>query len=195
MTQPNFLQVQNSLTRACAFVVAHPDLESSNLYAEHLEEMCTAFEDRTEANDRLYTTWRERLGEQGVAARDAKRAYDRVLELADEHAYDDAPVRPIVYTDEEQLFPLVRETISWLGTKNDEWEWLSASQAELEQSLEETTRRGTIAEDARVVFTVDVKRRIAVYDASVALLREYLKDAKREGSRYASFSAVTLDIL
>lgn len=195
MTQPNFLQVQNSLNRASEFVKAHPDLESSKLYAAQLEDMRSAFEDRTDQNDRLYTEWRERLGEQGSAARDVKRAYDRVLELADEHAYDDAPTRPIVYTDEDQLFPLVRDTISWLNSKNDEWEWLANSRTTLEEALEETSRRRTIADDARVVFTLDVKRRISVYDASVALLREYLHDAKREGSRYESFSAVALDIL
>ena len=195
MTQPNFLQVQNSLNRASEFVKAHPDLESSKLYGEQLDEMRIAFEERTGQNDALYTIWRERLGEQGKGARDVKHTYDRVVDLADEHAYDDVPARPIVYTDEEQLFPLVRDTISWIASKNDEWEWLGASRLELEEALEEASRRRTISDDARIVFTVDVKRRIAVYDASVALLREYLHDAKREGSRYESFSAVALDIL
>ena len=195
MTQPNFLQVQNSLNRACAFVKAHPDLDSSGLYAAKLDDMRDMFEKHTEDNDRLYTAWRERLGDQGSAARDVKLAYDRILELADEHGYDDVPARPIVYSDEEQLFPLVRETIAWIESKNDEWDWLAKSQEELEEALEEASRRRTISEDARVEFTVDVKRRIAAYDASVALLREYIKDAKRDGSRYESFEAVALDVL
>lgn len=195
MTQPNFLQVQNSLDRACAFVNAHPDLESSGLYAGKLEEMRQIFKDHTEQNDRLYTCWRERLGEQGSAARDVKLSYDRVVELADEHGYDDIPSRPIVYSDEEQLFPLVRETISWINAKNDEWGWLATSRTELGEALEEASRCRGIAEDARVEFTVDVKRRIAAYDASVALLREYLRDARRDGSRYESFADVALDVL
>ncbi len=195
MTQPNFLQVQNSLDRAVEFVQAHPDLESSRLYGEGLQDMQAAFTDRTTRNDELYTQWRVLLGHQGGAARDVKLEYDRVLELADEHAYDDAPERPIVYSDEEQLFPLVREVIAWLNAKGDQWEWTGKKATSLGELLEEASRRRKISDDARVQFTVDVKRRIGAYDSAVALLREYLKDAKREGAAYESFAAVKLDVL
>lgn len=195
MTQPNFLQVQNSLDRAVEFVESHPDLESSGLYGPALGELRAAFLDRTTRNDELYTRWRVLLGEQGCASRDVKLEYDSVLELADEHAYDDAPKRPIVYSDEEQLFPLVRETINWLAAKGDQWEWIAKKITALEELIEEAKRRRKISENARIEFTVDVKRRISVYDSAVALLREYLKDAKRDGSAYDSFAAVTLDIL
>ncbi|MFT6400384.1 MAG: hypothetical protein ACJAYU_005155 [Bradymonadia bacterium] len=195
MTQPNFLQVQNSLDRAVEFVKAHPDLESSRLYGEGIEEMQAVFGACTTRNDVLYTKWRVLLGLQGGAARDVKLEYDRVLELADEHAYDDAPKRPIVYSDEEQLLPLVRETIAWLAAKGEQWEWTAKKIASLEELLEDASRRRKISDDARIEFTADVKRRIGAYDASVALIREYLKDAKREGEAYESFAALKLDIL
>lgn len=195
MTQPNFLQVQTSLDRAVAFVDAHPGLSSSERYGDALRAMRARFFAQTKATDERYTEWRGLRAAENTQYRDVKRLYDEVVELADEHGYDDVPRQRVVYTDEEHLNRLVDATIAWIDSKDGEWDWLGEKRAEfLRRRAEAESRRAAHAEVFHA-YTVEVKRRVTAYDDAVALIREYLTDAAREGRQFESFAGLQLDVL
>lgn len=195
MTQPNFLQVQTSLDRSCAFTEAHPGLSCTNLYKERLFDMRARFAAHTAATDRSYTAWRNLVASEATQYRDIKRVYDHVVELADEHGYDDVPRAQIIYTDEQTLFMLVNQTIVWMESKDEEWDWLSTKVAEFRKLIAESKERKSAADDAFQMYTVDVKRRVNAYDDATALLREFLKDATPEAKKFDGFGRLQLDVL
>lgn len=195
MTQPNFLQVQSSLDRACAFVEAHPDLESSSRYGQSIAAMRERFLAATRATDARYTAWRQALGAELGRYQQIKTEYDRVVELADEHGYDDVPRRRIVYTESDQLFRLVGDSVAWLRKQGDEWPWMAERATHLERLVEESTARARAATALYQQYTVEVKRRVTAYDDAVALMREFLADAKRDGSEFDDFERIRIDVL
>lgn len=195
MTQPNFLQVQTSLDRACAFVEAHPDLSSSARYGAALAAMRDRFVESTRSTDASYSRWRNALGEERSRYRDVKHVLDDIAALADEHGYDDAPRARIIYTDTEQLRPLAEQTRQWLGDHSDDWTWVSEQAARLQNVLAESADLAAQATRLYQQYTVAVKRRVTAYDDAVALVREYFVDAKREGERFDDFARVKLDVL
>jgi len=195
MTQPNFLQVSNSIERVCAFVDAHPDVSSSERYGSKLEALRRQWDAATSATDRSYIGWRDRVGAELQAVRSMKLAVDRVVELADEHGYHDVPRRRVVYDDAAQVFALVEDTMSWLESKGADWPWIATMTAEIDTLRQASTaRRGEAAQCYRD-YCVEVKRRVEAYDAAVALLREYLRDAGRDSARFDDFATLQLDVL
>lgn len=193
MTQPNFLQVQTSLDRACAFVETHPDLQSSERYGARLSEMRARFAKATRDTDGRYTEWRKAVGNELGEYQLIKQEYDRVLEMADEHGYDDAPQRRIVYSEADQLFALVEETVAWLRGLGDEWAWTGEAAEKLTRLVEESRGRAAAQKALYQQYTVEVKRRVSAYDDAVSLIREYLADARRDGGRFEDYAALRLD--
>ncbi len=195
MTQPNFLQVQTSLDRSCAFVEAHPGLECSERYGAALADMRDQFARQTGATDRRFTEWRMLIAEETKQYRDIKLCYDEVLELAEEHGYEDAPRQAIVYADEAHLFNLIGITMEWLSGLGDEWAWPAKMKAELTKKLAEAASRKASTQECFQQYTVEVKRRVDAYDGAVSLLREFLKEARVDGGKFDDFSRLALDVL
>ncbi len=195
MTQPNFLQVATSLKRAVAFCEARPELQSSQRYGEGVREAREHFEHATRETDATYTRWRQLLGEELKEFRDMRLEYDRVMALADEHGYDDAPRRKIVYTERDHLMTLIGETIAWLKGHEGEWDWIAESIGALESHVAEARRRRKMSQVTYEAYTISVKARVAAYDHSVALVREYLRDANSEARGDEALARVQLDVL
>lgn len=194
MTTPNYLQVETALKRAVAFASDHPELTSTPHYQPLLEEMCVRFEAATAETDKVYSEWRLRRGDRMRAFRDMRLEYDRVVELADEHAYDDVPRRKIVYTEEDSLIGLIDATCEWLLSKGDEWAWTREREAALRahKAKAESLREDC---DARFQnYSIVVKYRVAAYADSVALLREYHREAKRDAGRSSGVEGFSLEI-
>lgn len=195
MTQPNFLQVATSLKRAVAFCEARPELVSTQRYGEAVREAREHFEHATRETDATYTRWRQLLGEELKEFRDMRLEYDRVMALADEHGYDDAPRRKIVYTERDHLMTLIGETITWLKAHEGEWDWISECIGALESHVAEARRRRKMSQVTYEAYTISVKARVAAYDHSVALVREYLRDANSEARGDQALARVQLDVL
>ncbi|MCB9519564.1 MAG: hypothetical protein H6698_04845 [Myxococcales bacterium] len=195
MTQPNYLQVQTALDGAVRYCAAHPDLSSSGVYADRLAAMRDAFDAATTQTDASYSRWRVVLGEELKALKAVKVEYDRTLELADEHGYDGLPKGQIVYTEPTQLQPIVEATIDWLSARSTEWPWMASRAAVLRSGLTTAATRKRDAEAAYTRYTVDVKGRVVAYDQAVALLREYIHDARRDAGHHHPYDGVVLDVL
>jgi hypothetical protein len=120
-------------------------------------------------------------------------AYDRVLELADEHAYDDAPTRKIVYTEEDDLLALIADTVAWLESKREEWDWPGEQAALLQTLVAEAVELRKTAEAKFQKYSIIVKYRVAAYGDAVSLLREYLRELHADPG--SAEGAPELDVL
>jgi len=194
MTQPNFLQVANSLRFAVTFCEEHPGYRSSERYHESLRAARDYFAKATLETDHLYTRWRQLLGEELKQFRDARLAYDRAAALADEHAYDAFPRRKIVYTDRELLLTLLRETVAFLDGEGDTWPWLKEQSRILSDHIQEAQRRRKLASVMYDSYVAAVKARVTAYNHAVPLVREYVSDARPELNTADDFSRVEIDV-
>lgn len=193
MTQPNFLQVTNALSASVAFARANPDRMSTAHYRELLEQMQARWAAATKETDTVYTEWRVLRGDRMRAFRKLRVAYDRVLELADEHAYDDVPTRQIVYTEEDDLLALIDDTVAWLDGKGDEWEWLAEQASLLRASRASCVELRKDSEAKFRKYSIIVKVRVAAYGDAVSLVREYLREIDSEPG--TASDAPVLDVL
>lgn len=194
MTTPNYLQVETALKRATAFASSNPELTSTSHYLGLLEEMQARFAAATAETDSVYAGWRLRRGDRMRAFRDMRLEYDRVVELADEHAYDDVPRKKIVYTEEDSLLELIDATCAWLSSKGDEWAWTADKEASL-KAQKATAMNLREDCDARFQnYTVVVKYRVAAYADAVALLREYHREAARDARGSEAVDGFSLEV-
>jgi hypothetical protein len=193
MTQPNFLQVERALTGSLAFVAANPNRISSVQYGSALSEMHARWLAATEETDLMYSDWRTVRGDRMRQFRRIRVVYDQVLELADEHAYDDAPTRKIVYTEEEDLLALVDDTLAWLDSKGTEWDWVTERAMQLRTLRAEAVELRKTSEAKFQKYSIIVKYRVAAYGDAVSLLREYLRELHADPG--SAEGAPELDVL
>lgn len=193
MTQPNFLQVTNALTASVDYARSNPDRTSSSHYLSALEQMAARWEAATTETDSLYTEWRLLRGDRMREFRKLRLAYDRVLELADEHAYDDVPRRQIVYTEEDTLLELIDDTLAWIDGKGDEWAWCGEHAGTMRGLVDSALSLRADCDGKFRKYSVVVKIRVAAYGDAISLLREYLREVDSEPGTAAG--APVLDVL
>lgn len=194
MYQPNFLEVETRLRRAVAFCDAHPELVSSRDYRGRLQAILQHFMDVTQSTDRLYTSWRLKLGEQLLAFKRARQDWDRIVALCDEHAVDGLPRKPIVYTEFAPLIERLRETVAFLDAHPADWDWMTEMSRRLERAIGEAEELKKQAATIYGDYTVQVKRRVAAWEDAVAILKEYLGDSRLEAKRLDGYRDLEMRI-
>ncbi|TVR04997.1 MAG: hypothetical protein EA398_00720 [Deltaproteobacteria bacterium] len=194
MYQPNFLEVETRLRRAVVFCSTHHELRSSADYRDRLAAVLDHFERTTRATDALHTSWRLKLGEQLLAYKRARLAWDTAVALCDEHGVEGVPRDKIVYTEGDQLVALIEKTIAFLEERRTEWPWVEEKIRVLRSGITESR---AVERDADTIFAnyrVEVKRRVAAWEDAVALLKEYLRDSRLEASSLAGYRGLELRI-
>lgn len=177
MSQPNFLQVANSVQQCLDFCAAHPEVTASARYQDALLRVGGQFSRATVATDATYTKWRQLLGQELTAFREARLDYDRVVARCDEHGMDDVPRRRIVYHERDALLGLLTETAQWLRKHEAAWGWVAGDARTLEQHITDARARKAQADDAFLAYTSHVRARVEAYANATALVREFLRDA------------------
>ena len=193
MYQPNYLEIDTKLAAALAFCERHPELRSAE-YGPAVRSVLERFRQVTRETDAHYTEWRVLLGKQLTAFKQARLSYDRGVALADEHGYDDFPRRKIVYTEEEHLLRLLADAMAWLKPREGEWPWIAELHGALQRHVQEAKQIRRQTDHVYQDYTHIIKRRVRAYQDSVAMLREFLRDVRAEGSFVEEAKAFTLDL-
>ena len=194
MSQPNFLQVERSLHNAIAFVNKHPSLLSSKFYKDSLTTSSNRFLQMTKETDLDYRNWRQLLGRQLLAFKSIRLAFSDLWALCDEHAYD-IPKRRVLYTEEEEVFKLLDESIAFLEDKKDQWPWIEKMYALLLELKEDAKTRQKQTKRLYQAYTITVKTRVDGYQKAVSLVREYVKDAREDSTHLDGFKDISFDIV
>jgi hypothetical protein len=193
MTQPNFLQVANSLQNAITFCGANPGYRAASSYAAQLSAMASTFEEATRQTDARYTRWRQRVGEELLRLREIRMELQRIAELADEHGYT-LPTRRILYTERDDLLRVVNETTQALTPHSSDWEWIPARLSALKQLVELHDRKLREAGLLYTEYTVAIKQRVSAYEVAVRLIEEFCRDARSDVRQASELDAVSLEV-
>lgn len=180
MSQPNFLQVERSLSAAVAWCTTHNGAPSAKAYGASLVAMQRAFDEVRLETNATYTSWRSRYGEELRAFKRLRLAIEATRELADEHAIDGCPERSILYTERAEIHALAHETIAFLAPHASQWSWIARQSDEMTRSMAQSDADKAAAEAAYATYTVSVKRRVGIYAEAVALLNEFLEESKAD---------------
>jgi hypothetical protein len=192
MTQPNFLSVTRSLKAAIAFCETHPQLQSSRTYAELLQDRAGRFSRSTLSTDGSYTAWREAVGAELKQLRLLRVELARVMELLDEHGFDDLPDRRVLYTERNDLFLLADETLAILRTNASEWSWMSERMSAIAGLKTACDEKASAADVLLNRYRAGVTARVDAYEMAVKMVTEYLRDAHADATDRDGLKAVTL---
>lgn len=195
MTQPNFLSVTRSLDAALSFCSKNPTLRSSTAYNARLTHTQRHFAAMTTETDAAYTRWRQAVGTELTALRQLRLEIARVMELLDEHGYDEAPARRIIYTERADMLRATDELVQFLTRHQSEWEWIPGRIAALRGLVASAEERRRSAEGLLATYQVQVKARVSAYGQALADVREYLHDVRgdvRDSAALRELELVTL---
>ena len=180
MSQPNFLQVERSLSASVAWCTAHPSTPSAKAYGASLAAMKPAFETVKLETNATYNAWRGRYGEELRAFKRLRLVIETTRELADEHAIDGCPERSILYTERAEIHGLAEDTIAFLAPHAAQWPWIARQTTEMRRQMAQSDADQAAAEAAYATYTVSVKRRVGIYAEAVALLNEFLDESRSD---------------
>jgi hypothetical protein len=114
------------------------------------------------------------------------------MELLDEHGYDDAPVRRIIYTERADMLRATDELLEFLTRHQSEWDWIAGRVSALRALIVAANDRRRAADSLLAVYQVQVKARVSAYGRALADVQEYLQDVRGDVRDPASIAELQL---